>query len=570
MKIPPALTTAILLPVLFAGTAIAQDTPSADQAASESRAVGWALSKIVGPAGRQNNLDQARDAMRKIFYTADLNGGGVSDADYLLRAQTQAARGRASTVSGILLLDLDGDGAVTREEIESHMGGRARAPIPADGVTLEPTPDQIRQRLETLVGTVMQHDRDGDSVIVFAEMLAAAGNMAPPVEPPPDYSRQIPSYLDKDGDGTVTLEEYSAVLEQAIAIIDEDGDGTLSPDEKAKGQELARQFISRETAERRAEEQARRQREQERKLAESCGLPGAPSDARVLLLVVYEGQALSTAAIGGDDEEIHVVDVHIERGDNPLFVVATGHSSIIWRFSGAVDRVVRLVADSFQRGKDGGPRTGVTGLPADRIHFPAARDCTPDYGSMKKAGKNNPKTKILASLIGHGIDDAFFSYDAALVSLPGGAVDEKFDYPDRVELPKGTPGEPLWREMLRFNPGGLVRIDPDSVVSVMPVKLFNILPQQAGLAQLLDDGALKPYGAMKSIEIGELQKAQEQKDYIPQFLTTPSALVIQRKITFPAGLYGAHKVTFILPPGVPEPDGNPGHSDVIRKKVDAE
>ncbi|MDH5555835.1 MAG: hypothetical protein OEZ03_00715 [Alphaproteobacteria bacterium] len=566
MKIPATLTTAILLPVLFAGTAIAQDTPSADQAASESRAVGWALSKIVGPAGRQSNLDQTRDAMRKIFLAADINGGGVSDADYLLRAQTHAARGRASTVSGILLLDIDGDGAVTREEIESQMGGRARAPIPADGVTLEPTPDQIRQRLETLVGTVLQHDRDGDSVIVFAEMLAAAGNMAPPVEPPPDSSRQIPSYLDKDGDGTVTMEEYSAVLEQAIAIIDEDGDGTLSPDEKAKGNELARQFISRETGERRAEEKARRQRELERKLIEGCAMPEVPGDARILLLAAYEGIALSTVSIGGDDEVVQVIDVHIEEGDRPLYVVVGSHHAVVWRLSGAVGRVAVFVADSQKRTRDGRARIGVVGLPKDRVHFTGMRDCVPRYeegGRIKKSQR-----EVMERVIGRPVDDTVVHYGIGQASLPGGAIKEKHTYPETVTPPKGTPGEPLWREMLHYNSGGLVRIEAESVVSPLPVGPYEVLPQEAGLAQLLDEGALGPYGKDRSELLETIENSPELSRHPTSFVLGRALLVIQRKIAFPAGLAGAHSVTFVLPPGVPEPDGNPGHSPVIRPSAD--
>jgi hypothetical protein len=34
-------------------------------------------------------------------------------------------------------------------------------------------------------------------------------------------------------------------------------------------------------------------------------------------------------------------------------------------------------------------------------------------------------------------------------------------------------------------------------------------------------------------------------------------------MTFPSGLHGAHRATFILMPGVPYPEGDPGHSAVI-------
>jgi hypothetical protein len=39
--------------------------------------------------------------------------------------------------------------------------------------------------------------------------------------------------------------------------------------------------------------------------------------------------------------------------------------------------------------------------------------------------------------------------------------------------------------------------------------------------------------------------------------------VVQREMTYPDGLYGAHSVTFIVPRGVPLPYGDPGHSRVL-------
>ncbi|QTD44210.1 hypothetical protein [Ottowia testudinis] len=40
------------------------------------------------------------------------------------------------------------------------------------------------------------------------------------------------------------------------------------------------------------------------------------------------------------------------------------------------------------------------------------------------------------------------------------------------------------------------------------------------------------------------------------------AYVVLQPMTYPAGLYGAHSLSFVVPKGVPMPTGNPGHSDV--------
>jgi hypothetical protein len=75
------------------------------------------------------------------------------------------------------------------------------------------------------------------------------------------------------------------------------------------------------------------------------------------------------------------------------------------------------------------------------------------------------------------------------------------------------------------------------VVSSVPAARYEVLPQQAGLVQLLASGALKQNS------LGEY--------------------IVREKIRFPAGLHGAHSVTILVIKGVPYPDGDPGHSCVI-------
>jgi hypothetical protein len=95
-------------------------------------------------------------------------------------------------------------------------------------------------------------------------------------------------------------------------------------------------------------------------------------------------------------------------------------------------------------------------------------------------------------------------------------------------------------DMYRFSPGGVIEIDPKSVIGSVPAASYEVLPQQAGLVQLLASGALKQNS------LGEY--------------------IVREKIRFPAGLYGAHSVTFLVMKGAPYPDGDPGHSCVIMEE----
>jgi hypothetical protein len=89
---------------------------------------------------------------------------------------------------------------------------------------------------------------------------------------------------------------------------------------------------------------------------------------------------------------------------------------------------------------------------------------------------------------------------------------------------------------MQRRPGGLVEIDPKSVVASLPAETYEVMPDQAGLVQLLESGALTQNRA------GEY--------------------IVQKKTRFPAELAGAHQVKFLVLRGVPVPDGDPGHSCV--------
>ena len=95
--------------------------------------------------------------------------------------------------------------------------------------------------------------------------------------------------------------------------------------------------------------------------------------------------------------------------------------------------------------------------------------------------------------------------------------------------------------MYWFFRGGVVEIDPKTVVARMPATAYEVLPAQAGLAQLLETGALTQ---------------NSSREYI-----------VRQKIRFPPGLYGAHSVTFLIMKGAPYPDGDPGHSCVVMEEA---
>ena len=96
-------------------------------------------------------------------------------------------------------------------------------------------------------------------------------------------------------------------------------------------------------------------------------------------------------------------------------------------------------------------------------------------------------------------------------------------------------------ELLRFHPEGVQEIDPRTVVASAPVERYVVLPEEAGLSQLEQEGAITR--------------------------TSPQEFLVHKHIQFPAGLNGAHPVMFRIRKGVPAPHGDPGHSCVTLEET---
>ncbi len=100
----------------------------------------------------------------------------------------------------------------------------------------------------------------------------------------------------------------------------------------------------------------------------------------------------------------------------------------------------------------------------------------------------------------------------------------------------------LESDLYRYYPDGIETIRPQDVVASGKAETYDVLPQEAGLLQLMKSGALS--------------------------LLRDGAYSIDKPIArFPAGLTGAHSVKFVLRRGVPVPAGSPGHSPVLMEET---
>jgi hypothetical protein len=310
-----------------------------------------------------------------------------------------------------------------------------------------------------------------------------------------------------------------------------------------------------------------------------CAMPRVGDDARVVLVGVYSGDSLSTVALGSQDDETGVVEVVVEAGDQPLYVVLSAFSPTIWRFSGATERVQKAV---MVASKGGGRRTsdvsspaagpqsagrsaaaaaaaasraaddardaastglrrmnastrafaGVVGLDPARVTTAEDIRCF-DYFSDPGSPKAVQAARVVRNAAGRTPDVVAGHYSLAAIRLPSGGGAKG---PGRLAAPEGFETG-MWREANRFSPGGISAVRPEAVASAVGAVAYEVLPNQAGLAQLLGSGHLRrSEGSLK---------------------------IVQPLPRFPAGLGGAHATSFVLAKGIPMPPGDPGHSCVI-------
>lgn len=453
--------------------------------------------------------------------SADRDGDGLDRKDVELAEAQRQAQMRASSISQALRHDLDGDFRVTRSELERATAGD----------------EEYRDR--SVTSMLDRYDADGDEVISLAEAADAE------MHGRPDMQLEALLKLDPSGDGILTAQELRQLSEQAFERVDRDRDGKISADEY------------RAIADRVRDAQLARS-------APVCDLPPIPDRAQFVVYGGYEGDAISTVAIGGPDQETNLIEVAIEPGSTPLYLVLTSYESMVWQLTGATDRVAHVVVSSSkatrERPRDdktgrgtasaGGARavvpppwparhnvsaSGVTGVPAHKVTI-APSGC-PGYFNNIEAGEAKPVIATLRRTLDRDPDKLVGRYSVQRVSLPSGQLTDAKR--ESAKLPNGFDPE-MWSEATRFWPGGLAAVDPRRVVAKARVESYKVLPSQMGLSQLIGSGAI-------------------------QRMANGKFRIVRPIPHMPPSMGGAHSVTLVLAKGVPMPPGSPVHSCVIRE-----
>lgn len=464
----------------------------------------------------------------------DRDGNGLDQKDIDQTKRIHDARWRAQLVSRNLVYDLDGDLVVTREEAETAIAYQMsrRASRAGDISQLNANKRQRDQQ----VNKIMQGDADGNQRLEGLEL----------------------SVLPEGSDESRRQQNFSADLAQALIKADPNSDGLVTESETL----VILSKVADGYAEAVAQFQQSRKSTGGNVSVGNCPTLSVPEKSKLVLLGTYEGASISTVSLAGQDEVTQVATLDIEAGSDPITLVISSYNAIIWKFTGATDRIAKVYVGSSQvNSADGKSAAGVTGLPKDKVGFLTGLRCLGQFSEALSPQATMASARI-AKLAGRPVDTLLASYSSNVIHLPSGdgaKPSESIGNSNgltiidgnkriiigangelKVEVAGAGQNDGLdWikREMLRFSPGGVQAINIKDVVSEAKPEVYGVLPQQAGLLQLTSEGKIKSMGG--------------------------NGFLILQKIRYPAGLAGAHSVKFTLSKGVPAPDGDPGHSCVF-------
>jgi Ca2+-binding EF-hand superfamily protein len=502
-------------------------------------------------------LEDLRADFLQIDADAD---GNFTQRDVELHTQMEAVQVRTFGLHFVMRFDLDGDNAVTADEIRRAMRYEQRFQPHIPGAT---APEKIiADTVRSIM--VLDTDKDGKITVSEASKYVEPGLLRIGLGPQSERARNALTLVG-GSKGEVTLADYQTAGAALFRKIDSDNDGVISQQEltdyrqRPDTPEGATYVAAAELVQKRQREkdEAVRKKQQEDEAARAgCAMPKASERAQVVLFSGYETEALSSVALGSQDAVVRAGRVVVEPGSAPRYIVIPTLTATIWQFSGAVERIERVVVSSLVTGVNGGkaelpPLVGATGIAPDRLSFFARSDCLRYFYQIPSADSVETIAAVRRAT-GKEPEIVAAKYSVSGFAVPSGKIETlKDDRPQPLIIQKtqGTlniigdssnviiqAGPSRARdELYRSFPGGVIDIDPKTVVANVPVAAYEVLPAEAGLVQLLATGALTR--------------------------NSSSEYVVRQKIRFPAGLSGG--VTFLIRKGIPYPDGDPGPSCVI-------
>jgi hypothetical protein len=255
-----------------------------------------------------------------------------------------------------------------------------------------------------------------------------------------------------------------------------------------------------------------------------------PADFRVLAAGGYGGRELGFQ-IDQSGHGATQIDVVVSGQEKPVALMLGAYEPTVWNVSWATGtRIVAVYVGGYHTQR-------VAGLP-----------------------KNVP---LLVSSYEQKSACPYFYLGGEGLSTINAAARRVFGRPVDMVYPSGKDGT-------AFVGSGPIRgIESSRETTVDSFRDRNApLAGQPGIEDAIRRGLLRRAGPT-DIGLWARVLAEQGRD-TPPVAGNPSPprvpenlYIVQGDFTYPSGLYGAHAVMFLVPPGVPRPGGNPGHSAVF-------
>lgn len=261
-----------------------------------------------------------------------------------------------------------------------------------------------------------------------------------------------------------------------------------------------------------------------------------PGNAAILAAGTYAGRAIGFQI----DQSGHAatqVDVNVNYPAKPVVLMLSAYEPTIWNIRrSSSTQIVAVYASGYHR-------QAIAGIDPDIPQLISTYDnrgkCGHLYATAEKLGELNPHAR---HVFGRAVD-AFYPVDKGLVTI----------------------GDPV--------PAAVPMVGS----AITPEKYRDTaapLAGQAGLQAAMQAGILrKATPADSDAWFAAIRELPAPPDLPPvignvkpkrQDINLFNAYVVLKPFVYPAGLYGAHAATFLVPKGTPRPTGNPGHSAVYR------
>lgn len=266
---------------------------------------------------------------------------------------------------------------------------------------------------------------------------------------------------------------------------------------------------------------------------QDCGLSKLPPGTKLYFAGGYSGMKSVDVQLGGNGHDVHQTDIVISETQHPVALVLGAYDPVVWRIGRVRDA---KLAGVLIFGYEPQAVIGIEKSVPYRIQ-----------SSTQRSG-GCPSVRI-------GYENPDLQSELDLIRLTGVPL-------ERV-VRKGT-------DRLIVGPDTILEGDilySDDTKIEQFGKVSAVPAGKRGIEFLLEQKKIRRATAedWSAWSAGVKAKGQPAQG-TPDPARFSGGYVVIGEMEFPAGLYGAHSETFIIPADVPEPKGNAGHSGCFYMK----